>query len=291
MVSKMDSAYKTTGAIFAQVSTRQSPGLMEELRAIQPGEITVVGGTYDHIEKLMDTLKVPYTLIDSAQMATHNGSRVMLVNCKEYGSSGPRKAVQDFVSEGGRLVTTDWALSLVSHAFPGKLSKVKHTVDDVVEIQCPTDIARQWTGQNYAQCSPKWWLEGSSHIFDVGQGVVPLITSEEMKDKYGKPYVAVGFTHGRGEVFHFISHLELQRTKHKTEADSAGLDTYLAKMGVEKTDEMEDAKVAELEAAFSTLNTLAHLCRRTPILGSSGKSVMSTTSSGTSTGAAKSVPL
>lgn len=287
MVSKMGSAYKTTGAIFEQVSVRQSPGMMEELRAIQPGEIAVVKGTYDHIEKLMDTLKVPYALIEPEAMATHNGSRVMLVNCKEYGSSGPRKAIQDFVSDGGRLVTTDWSLSLVSHAFPGKLSKVKHTVDDVVEIQCPTDIARRWTGQNYAQCSPKWWLEESSHVYDVGQGVVPIITSDEMNDKYGKPYVAVGFTHGRGEVFHFISHLELQRTKHKTEADSAGLDTYLAKMGAAKTDEMEDAKVAELESAFSTLNTLAYLCLRAPILGGSGKSVLSTASKGI----AKSVPL
>jgi hypothetical protein len=197
----------------------------------------------------------------------------MLVNCKEYGNSGPRKAVEQFVEEGGRLVTTDWALSLVSHAFPGRLSKMpKQTIDDVVEIQCPTDIARKWTGQNYAQCSPKWWLEGSSHVYDIGQGVVPLITSSEMGEKYGKPYVASAFTHGKGEVVHFISHLELQRTHLRSKADEAGLDAYLKKMGASRTAEMEDAKVAELEAAFSTLNTLAYLCINAPVLGTGMKS-------------------
>lgn len=286
----LKSAYKTTGAIFQQVSRLHSPGLVEQLSAIGGNDIVVVRGSYDHIEKLLDTLKVPYSMMDSEEIGSHNGGRVMFVNCKEYGSSGPRKAVQQFVEEGGRLVTTDWSLSLVSHAFPGKLTKIpKSTIDDVVEIQCPTDIARKWTGQNYAQCSPKWWLEGSSHVYDIGQGVVPIITSEEMKEKYGKPYVASAFTAGKGEIVHFISHLELQRTHLRSKADEAGLDVYLKKMGVLKTAEMEDAKVAELEAAFSTLNTLAYLCVNVPVLGGGMKSTFVGAKPSKSFG--KSVPL
>ena len=51
-------AYQTTGKIFEQVSMRTQPALYEQLKSIEPGEIAVVQGTYDHIEKLMDTLKI-----------------------------------------------------------------------------------------------------------------------------------------------------------------------------------------------------------------------------------------
>ena len=94
-----------------------------------------------------------------------------------------------------------------------------------------------------------------------------------MEEKYGTPHIASGFTHGKGEAIHFISHLELQRTHLRTKGDSAGLETFLEKMKISKTADMEDAKVAELEAAYSTLNTLAYLCMPFPLLKQSMKSV------------------
>ncbi|HLD00569.1 MAG TPA: hypothetical protein VJC39_02390 [Candidatus Nanoarchaeia archaeon] len=296
----MKNAYNTSGKIFEQVSKLHNPGLLDQIRDSNPRDIVVVKGTYDHVEKLLDTIKVPYTLIDSSQIASYNGGRVMLVNCKSYGGIGAnfdddnkdfskqlKEGVKGFVTEGGRLVTTDWALSLVQKTFPGKVSYKSSTGDEVVEVQAHTDTARRFLGLNYAQCHPKWWLEGSSYLFDIGPGVVPIITSQEMMDKHGLPYVAVGFTEGKGEVFHFISHMELQRTKMSTKEDKGSLDDFLKKMKVSKTADMEDAKVAELEAAYSSLNTLAHLCSRTPILSSSMKSIYVGSSKG-ATGAAKS---
>ncbi len=269
----MSKAYKSSGAVFEQVSMRYQPQLLERLRAVGGKDIVVVQGTYDHMEKLLDTIRVPYTLIGSEDVAGHNGGRVMFVNCKAYDTGAPVAAVKGFVEAGGRLVTTDWALGLTAKAFPHRLAKVGQTPDDVIEIQCHSDLARRFVGMNYAQCSPKWWLEGSSHVYTIKDGVTPIILSEEMKEKYGSPYVAVGFPAGRGEVFHFISHLELQRTHLRSKADKGSLDDYLAKMKIERTDEMEDAHVAELEAAFSTLNTLAYLCLPTPLLNQGMNSV------------------
>lgn len=268
----MKSAYKTSGKIFEQVSMRAQPKMLEQLHALTDKDIVVVQGTYDHIEKLLGTISVPYTLIQSEGIKSYNGGRVMFVNCMTYDNGAPVNAVSSFVKEGGRLVTTDWALGLVQKAFPGKLTKIKDTVDDVVEIECHTDIARRFVGLNYAQCHPKWWLEGSSHVYDIGNGVTPIITSEEMETKYGKPYVAVGFAAGKGEVFHFISHLELQRTRLQKKEGKASLDDFLKKVGAEKTADMEDATFAELEAAYSTLNTLANLCIPSPILNVDMKS-------------------
>ena len=269
----LSKAYGTTGKIFEQVSVRNSPGLVQQLKALEPGEIVVVSGTYDHVETLLDTIKIPYTMITPSEIKTNNGGRVLLVNCATY-TSAPNATIEAFVNEGGRLVTTDWAIGLVSKVFPKKLTQVGKTTDDVVEIQCGTDIARRLIGLNYAQCHPKWWLEGSSDVYDLGQGVTPIITSEELQEKYGKPYIAAGFTHGKGEVIHFISHLELQRTRLSTKQDKEGLDAFLKKMQASKTADMEDATVAELEAAYSTLNTVAYLCAKTPLLDTGMKSVM-----------------
>lgn len=271
----IEDAYKTSGKIFAQVSQRQQPGLYQQLKAIGPGEIVVVEGVHDHVEKLLDTINIPYTMISSEEIKAHNGGRVMFLNCKEYGqvNKNTKESLESFVSEGGRLVSTDWAVGAIAQVFPGKLTKVAKTGNDVVEIQCHTDIARRLVGLNYAQCHPKWWLEGSSDIYKIGNEVTPIITSEEMEKKYGQPYVVAGFTHGKGEVLNFISHLELQRTELRSKADEAGLDEFVKKMKVEKTPDMDDAKVAELEAAYSTLNTLAYLCIKAPLLKTDMKSV------------------
>jgi hypothetical protein len=270
----MKGAYETSGKIFEQVSKKFQPGLYEQLKAINPGELVVVQGQYDHIETLLDTLKVAYELIAPEAMATHNGGRVLFVNCKDYRAGVPVKALQGFVRDGGRLVTTDWALGLVAKTFPQRLHKTAQTVDDVVEVQCADDIGARFLGLNYAQCHPKWWLETSSHIYRADASVQPLIVSEEMRAKYGQPFVAVGFNEGEGEVFHFISHLELQRTHLRTKEDEAGLGVFLKKMQVEPTSEMEEATVAELEAAYSTLNTLAYLSLPNPILTAPMKSVI-----------------
>ncbi|MBI1968439.1 hypothetical protein HYS49_00870 [Candidatus Woesearchaeota archaeon] len=274
MVTKK--TYKTTGAIFQQASRLYQPGVLDNLQRIELGEIVVVQGQYDHVDVLLDTINVPYASISPAEIGSHNGGRVMYVNCASYGAleKKTKEGVASFVADGGRLVSTDWSIGLVMEVFPGKLKRTAKTSDDVVEIQCPTDLARRFIGMNYAQCKPQWWLEGSSDIYDiVGEGVTPIITSEEMEEKYGKPYVAVGFPQGKGEVLHFISHLELQRTRQKTKEHQGSLDDFLKKMKVEKTPEMDDATVAELEAAYSTLNTVAHLCLPVPVLDTSGKSV------------------
>lgn len=275
MNSKMTSAYASSGKIFEQVSMKANPGLIEMLKAVTPSDILVVRGQYDHIEKLLDTLHVPYTMINREEIEKQNGGRVMFVNCMDYSYGAPVKAVQNFVEGGGRLVTTDWAVGLLSKAFPGKLNKTADTIDDVVEVKAENDIARRFMGMNYAQCHPKWWLESGSHIYKAGEGVTTLFSSEEMKDKYGQSPVAIAFPYGAGEVFHFISHLELQRTKQKTKSDKGTLDDFLKKMDAVKTDDMDASlSVAELEAAYSTLNTLANLCAPLPIINSGSNSYL-----------------
>ncbi len=264
----MENAYQTSGKIFEQVSKLYKPGLLEQLRGIQEGELVVVKGQYDTIEDLLTTLKVPYSTIGRDEIATHNGGRVMYVNCATYNGvdTKTKDAVKSFVEDGGRLVTTDWSLGLVTAVFPGKLTHTQSTGDEVVEIQTDSDLARKFMGMNYAQCHPQWWLEGSSYVYSIGKGVTPIITSDELKERHGQPYVAVGFKEGKGEVLHFISHMKLQRTRQKDKSKGENLEAFLDKMKISKTADMDEATVAELEAAYSTLNTLAYLSIPVPLL-------------------------
>ncbi len=302
----MKDAYDTSGKIFTAASRLYRPGLLEQLGAIKQEEIVVVRGQHDTVEELLGTLKVPYTMITPEEIPSHNGGRVMLVNCATYGANKKRdEAVGAFVSDGGRLVTTDWAIDLVINAFPGKLKRTKNTGDEVVEIETPTDLGRKFMGMNYAQCHPQWWLEGTSYVYDVKDpSVTAIITSEEMRERHGQPYVAVGFKEGSGEVFHFISHMKLQRSRQKNKEHAGTLDDFLEKMKISKTPDMDDATVADLEAAFSTLNTLAYLCLPAALLGdaemkstygatilNSGSSASPTPSSGLGSKALKSKKL
>src|SRR5512140_2661400 len=105
----MENAYKTSMKVFEQVSIKTNPGLLEQLRQIEPTDIVVVKGTYDHIQKLLDTMQVPYQLISPSDIPSHNGGRVMFANCHTYSGGKIPSAAKEFVDDGGRLVTTDWA--------------------------------------------------------------------------------------------------------------------------------------------------------------------------------------
>ena len=281
----MKVAYKTSAKVFEQVSKRNNPGLPSDLKSLRKNEIIVVKGQHDHVEKIIDAIGIPYTLMKrennysennndntstrknlDKQLKNYEGSRVLFVNCASYEDNIPAESVREFVKRGGRLVTTDWALDFAAKAFPGHLFKREETTDDVVEIKCFTPLAQKLIGLHYSECHPKWWLEGSSYLYQISTDTIPIITSPEMKERYGQDCVAAGFMHGRGEVLHFISHFELQRTHQRTSMDRGDLEEFLKNMSASRTKEMAGVSVAELEAAYSTINTVAHLCARAPLL-------------------------
>jgi hypothetical protein len=278
----LSDAYATSAKIFAQVSKRNDPGLAAMLETVKPGDIAVVRGVHDRVQEVLDALKMPYEMFENISAPKlYDNAKVVFVNCQGYGIEAesdnpktPKNRIRSFVKNGGRLVTTDWALGLVEDAFPGKLQKTTSTPDDVVEIECPGAIGRRMIGMHYAQCHPKWWLEGASYVYSCSDDVLPLITSDELERKYQQPNIAVGFQHGKGEVVHFISHFVLQRTHQRDIADTGTLDDFLKNMGAKKTADMGGANVAELEAAYSTLNTVAHLCSPASLLNPSTKSTL-----------------
>ena len=79
---------------------------------MQASDIVVVRGSYDHVERVLDALELPFTAVDPSQVE-HLGLRpeqLLVVNCPGNVSSGAVPVIRNFVAAGGSLFTTDWAL-------------------------------------------------------------------------------------------------------------------------------------------------------------------------------------
>lgn len=196
------------------------------LASIRKEDLLVVGGSFDHIERALDALKVPYTKVapwsltrgDRAS-APFEGFRVVLWNCGEaLGRSGTRlvaSRLRDFVRRGGFLYATDWSVvTILEHAFPGQLKSRgnrAHLPEMVVPI-VRAERARDHLllrGVPGGQLAPRWWLEQAS--FDVAPGPAfggeILVEAPTLAKSFGRNGAAVvTFPHGSGQVLHCLGH-------------------------------------------------------------------------------------
>lgn len=262
-------AYRAGARITRDRLTRESPADAEALAAVQAADIVVVPGSYDHVELVLGALDLPHTTIDAPQLgrARLRPEQLLVVNCPGHLDDPGLRAVERFVAEGGSLFTTDWALShVIERAFPGVLAyNGRPTADDVVRVEVCAHDNPFLKGVLDANDDPVWWLEGSSYpirIVDPSR-VEVLLTSRELGDKYGEAPVAVLFRHGRGEVFHMISHYFLQRTELRDARQQSAAATYAAEKGVAPSAvldaELAGLKLGDVESAATSLRWLANV--------------------------------
>lgn len=191
---------------------------------MEPGEIAIVTGDYDTVQRVLDKLKLRYTTIEAMKFggAKLGRVKVLILNCPgELDGSGILK-LRNFVDKGGWVVSTDWALSPVKEAFPGYLRNVGLSPETWVGIgaaEGAKDKPLLKDVFNITGEAPKWYLEERSYLFKVDdkakEKVEVLIESAEMKKKYGTDCVAATFGYGRGRVLHIVSHLQQVSTDPK----------------------------------------------------------------------------
>jgi hypothetical protein len=176
---------------------------------------------------------------------------------------GLRK-LERFVFLGGFLFTTDWALrNVLEKAFPGYVEyNEKPTTDEVVRVEVldfEDPFLKSILGP---KDDPQWWLEGSSYPIKImdEQKVHVLVSSKEIKDKYGESPVFVTFDYGEGKIYHMISHFYLQRSETRTNRHKASAEAYLNEKGIpdafrEKYAKMDmaDTSLGEVESAYTSM--------------------------------------
>ena len=262
-------AYQAAAQITKQQLRRDAPDRARALDEVKASDVVVVAGIYDHVESVLHALDVPHALVQPQELdrLELRPEQLLIVNCPGQVSAAAIPRIRAFVEAGGSLFTTDWALKhVVEPAFPGVLAFSKDpTPDDVVRIEVKDRENIYLQGVLDGQDDPQWWLEGSSYPITVldAERVKVLITSRELRDKYGEAPVAVWFRWGEGDVFHMISHYYLQRTELRTERHAGSAASYFAEKGV-ALDEgslacVEDLCLADVESAKPSAAFMANV--------------------------------
>jgi hypothetical protein len=231
-------AYSAGAAMARARMETEAPLDAAALRAVEAADIVVVRGTYDHVERVLEALGMPFTPVvpDQLPHLRLRPEQLLVVNCPGTVPSRSIAQIREFVAAGGSLFTTDWALRhVVEPAFPGMLAyNERPTGDDVVRIVVRAHDNPFLKGVMDSADDPQWWLEGSSYpirILDPAR-VEVLIESKELGARYGETPVAVLFRHGQGEVLHMISHFYLQRTELREARHQTAATAYAQEKGI-----------------------------------------------------------
>lgn len=266
---RMARAYEAAAKITKLQIVRDSPEDATALQSVRESDIIVVPGEYDQVELVLDALQMPYMSLgpDRLSQVTLNPEQLLVVNCPGKLPRPSIMAVRDFVSKGGSLFTTDWALrNVIEPAFPGYVEyNDQPTSDDVVRIEVLKKDNPFLKGVMEKGDDPQWWLEGSSYPMKVLQPdkVEVLIKSKELGDKYGEAPVAVLFRHGEGEVFHMISHYYLQRTELRSSRQKMPAAAYASQKGyamsASDAPSFANLSLGDVESATSSARLLANI--------------------------------
>lgn len=258
-----------TSNLFLEQMLKQE-GKGEQLDQVREGKnkVVVVPGQYDHIELVLGALKVPFDIVNPADINKGSGlqtAQTVFVNCP--GSGLDREGLnrlQDYVRSGGKLVTTDWCVEhIIQQIFPDTIKRQGSVVtgQHMVQIQPQGEMGKRLVRLNYEGATPKWWLENSSHPVEIinPNRVKSFIVSDEMVTKweYGSPQISVGFTEGEGAVLHFVSHLYAQEREVRDAREAAGAEDFSE---MTQTDMMPgmyaDVNVGNLETDVSSMSAV-----------------------------------
>lgn len=248
----METAYKLANEMVRERLMKEGTDNIRILDDLKKNDVIVVNGTYDHIALVLQSLRIPFAAIEHNQLleAQLEPHQTIFVNCASSFSPEAARKLATFVSEGGQLITTDWALrNVIEVAFPNTIAyNNRPTADEVVRIEAIDRQDSVITGFLDEKADPVWWLEGSSYPIDVldKEKVKVLIRSKELGEKYGADPVVVRFAHGKGLVYHMISHFYLQRTETRDKKQSAPAAEYFKDKGAGA------ANVAKAEASGVT---------------------------------------
>lgn len=179
----------------------------------EASEIVEVGGQWDNAAKTLTKLGLPFVHIkardiDEARLAH---AKVLVINCAGELKREKLQLVRDFVSRGGYLLTTDWALdNMLVQTFPGYLQwnkGVNHKdIYDADYILPDPVLANNTVSHAF------WKLDDASHLVKVlkPEAVKVLVTSGRLagEDPDHAGILACLFPFGRGYVLHMVGHFD-----------------------------------------------------------------------------------
>lgn len=266
--AQMDQAYKLANEMVREKLYRESKSNIKILDDLKRNDIIVVDGVHDHIHQVLESLNIPFARITDQQLfeAKLEPHQTVFVNCSGSFPQQAARKLATFVAEGGQLITTDWALKhVIEVAFPNTIAYNNNpTEDEVVRIEAIDKEDSVITGFLDEKSDPVWWLEGSSYPIQIlnKEKVRVLIRSKELKTKYGEEAVVVRFEHGKGTVYHMISHFYLQRTETRDQKQNLAATEYFKDKGASQETVNKAAGSSVSYGEIQSANTSADFVSR-----------------------------
>jgi hypothetical protein len=269
-MSTMETAYRIAAGAVRQRLAEQHPERLDRLASLRREDVAVFKGTYDHVEKVLHRLEIPFTLDPGEQVRK---AKVVFVNCSVTYPPRLVKQMAALVESGALLVTSDWGLGrLVQQAFPNRVRWAgRGTGDEVVSVE--PNLNSLWSEVVVLGADPQWWLESGSHPIQVVDPAKVRVeaASHDLLARYDAPVGAVSFDWGQGHLFHVISHFWHRRSRTPTEryrgpgADYLKAGMRLNENGISKV--LREAREAPdavnfgmLQSAATATELVAQLC-------------------------------
>ncbi len=261
----MKNAYRIAQELMDDRLKEKDSEAYNDIQDIKEADVIVVRGVHDHIEQVFSMSGTPFTLINPEKLdrAELRQDQIVFINCPgEINSLGLNK-LTSFVSGGGFLFTTDWALkNVLEKAFPGYVEyNQQATSDEVVRVEILDTEDPFLKSILGPKDDPQWWLESSSYPIRVldKRKVEVLVTSKDIKDRYGEAPVFITFKHCEGKIYHMISHFYLQRSETRSERHFAPATNYLFEKEIPdtlyskyKAMGIDQSNVADIESAYTS---------------------------------------
>jgi hypothetical protein len=269
---QMQKAYQAASKINRSLIEKESPEDLKYLKELKDSDIIITRGQYDHGEVIFELCSIPYSLIDTSQLASIQlrDDQILFINCPGYIDDRGIERIKSFVLQGGMLVTTDWSLkNVLEKMFPNLLRyNNRATADDVVRVVFEPVNDTFLKGLLDPKDEPVWWLEGSSYPIELldASKITVLVSSKEMKEKYGESPIVIAFEFGKGKVYHMTSHFYLQRAETRSKRQGMAGVSYAAQKGLsmdiftdEEAEALGDVTVAQTEAAYTSARSISNI--------------------------------
>lgn len=190
-----------------------NPQLASRLAEIKKDEIVELKGAWDDSGHVLRSFGLPYTRIGALDLAhtSLTRTRVIIVNCGALLDLPGQRAVNKFVSDGGYLLTTDWALdSCLRQCFPNYVAAnggfTESQVVDAVAVGQDKSFYKDTVSPAY------WKLEEKSQLVQIlnPEAIDVLVLSRQLmrQDPSQKGILAFSFTFGQGKVLHLVGHFD-----------------------------------------------------------------------------------
>ncbi|MHA1983265.1 MAG: hypothetical protein ACW967_02845 [Candidatus Hodarchaeales archaeon] len=269
---KMQKAYQVASKMNMKMIERDSPEDLKYLKSVKESDIIIVQGQYDHGQVIFELCSIPYSLISPNEVSSVElrDDQILYINCPGNIEQRGLERIKSFVSKGGMLVTTDWALKhVLEHIYPEIVRyNNQATADDVVRIVFEQVDDTFLKGLLDPKDEPLWWLEGSSYPIEIldKEKVKVLVSSKEMEEKYGESPIVITFEVGEGKIYHMTSHFYLQRSETRSQRQKMGGATYAAQKGMsmdmftpQEVAAMEDVNVGQTESAYYSMRSISNI--------------------------------